>query len=412
MTIETYHTICAWLRHIIAATPWEGHVFAVGGCCRDEVMGRPINDVDLAVDVENGGIAFARWLEENGHTDGQIVTFERYGTAMLHLRKFPDHEIELVQTRRGKYTKEIADNPAAVFGSIAEDSARRDFTVNSLFYDITAQQLLDLTGKGLADIEARRLRTPMDADMTFYDDPVRILRCIRMACAWGWEIDKTTMDAMRRGANGLKGIKPERRRAELEKMLLGPNPERALQLVRTTGTMRFLLPELEDIYRFRTHHGKETLWNKALHAVRNARAAGCTDLAMIYACLLHVFADVPSKNPDPVARALRASRIAEAMLRRLHYHSHPVKDVTFLLRNQAAATRWGFDGERAKDRALTRLSNLCTTTKRRDQLLSFIDVLNSVSADAIPLARQIPNIRKRLDALDKLAEDKKKIETA
>ena len=103
---------------------------------------------------------------------------------MLQLRAFRDHEIEIVQTRKGKYTADNAHNPGSVFGTIEDDGLRRDLTVNALFYDITRRALLDPTGRALDDIEARRLQTPMDAALTFFDDPIRILRVIRMAASW------------------------------------------------------------------------------------------------------------------------------------------------------------------------------------------------------------------------------------
>ena len=143
MTLTEYHSICDHLRRIIRGTEWEGHVFAVGGCCRDEVMGREINDVDLAVDLQDGGVRFARWLDRHGRCASRPVYFERYGTAMLQLRAFRDHEIEIVQTRKGKYTADNAHNPGSVFGTIEDDGLRRDLTVNALFYDLTRRALLD-----------------------------------------------------------------------------------------------------------------------------------------------------------------------------------------------------------------------------------------------------------------------------
>ena len=96
MNIATYHSICDTLRGLIVGTEWEGHVFAVGGCCRDEVIGRDINDVDLAVNLRDGGVRFAQWLYDNGLSAARPVFFERYGTAMLQLKAFPDYEIEIV----------------------------------------------------------------------------------------------------------------------------------------------------------------------------------------------------------------------------------------------------------------------------------------------------------------------------
>lgn len=399
MLVETFHSICQWLRQLIAGTPWEGHVFAVGGCCRDQIMGRAINDIDLAVDVENGGIEFSRWLYQHRHTVSEPVTFQRYGTAMLHLRRWPEHEIELVQTRCGKYTDDNADDPSSVFGTISDDAHRRDFTVNSLFYDISRRQLLDPTGMGIDDIHNQRLRTPMSPDMTFFDDPVRILRCIRLACLWNWLIDNDTMEAMRNGVDGLAEIRPERRRAELEKMLTGPDPVRALELLRTTGAMRYLVPELENAYRSHANSDShDTLWQRALRAVEQTDA----DLTVRMAVLLHVLSYTAgmrrtvTTNDPHTERALAGARLAEAALRRLKYHGRFVKEVSFMIRNHVAATRWGNNAERAKDRTLTRLSHLCVTRRRLEQLLDVIHAVNMCAPRHQQRPDQIPQVRARL----------------
>lgn len=104
MTTELYIEIRHYLRILIRDTEWEGHLFAVGGCCRDELMALPIKDVDLTVDLPCGGIRFAEWLHANGLTLHEPVAYPNYGTAMLRLKAFPDDELELVQTRKEKYT--------------------------------------------------------------------------------------------------------------------------------------------------------------------------------------------------------------------------------------------------------------------------------------------------------------------
>ena len=100
-------------------------------------MGLPIKDVDLAVNMPDGGIAFAEWLRKKKLTIGNPVTFPKYGTARLRLKRFPDDELELVQTRSEKYTDRNSRDPSTAFGSIEEDCLRRDLTINSLYYDIS-----------------------------------------------------------------------------------------------------------------------------------------------------------------------------------------------------------------------------------------------------------------------------------
>ena len=134
-------------------------------------MGYEIKDLDLAIDLPNGGVKFARWLQKKRLTIGHPIYFLKFGTAKLRLRRFPDDEIEMVQTRREQYTKETSRCPEVCFGSIEDDCYRRDFTVNSLYYDITRRKMVDITGLGIPDMQAGLLRTPLDPDATFNDDP-------------------------------------------------------------------------------------------------------------------------------------------------------------------------------------------------------------------------------------------------
>lgn len=164
MTTGMYIQIRQYLRELIRGTEWEGHVFAVGGCCRDELMGQPIKDVDMAVNLPCGGIRFAEWLFESGYAISDPVTFPMYGTAMLRLQEFPEDEIELVQTRKEKYSDHSRRNPEIVFGSLEEDCRRCDLTINSLYYDISHEQFFDITGHGVADIRNHIIRTPTDPD--------------------------------------------------------------------------------------------------------------------------------------------------------------------------------------------------------------------------------------------------------
>lgn len=399
MTNETYHIICEYLSSLINGTEWQGHIYAVGGCCRDEIMQREINDVDLAIDLENGGIRFAKLLHKMHLCIGEPTTFERYGTAMLRLKRFPEYEIEMVQTRRGKYTAENAKNPGMVFGSVEDDCLRRDFTINSLYYNISTHEYIDITGNAIDDIHNKVLRTPMDAEMTFYDDPVRILRGIRMACVLGWKLDQQLIETMRKGMSGLRLIKVERIRAEFEKMMLCQNPTRALELLRSTGAMHYVAPELEKTYRRKISSTNDTVWSRAMSAM--SRVQRDSNIYVRLAALFHAvgYLDI-SKSKDrsvtAVDVAVAGARKTDGILLRFKYLSKFKKEVTFLIRNQAAAYAWGAEGEKVKDRQLKRLRNLCMTERRLNDLLSLIHVVNQANPTSVNRKAQVPALRKRL----------------
>ena len=120
--------------------------------------------------VPDGGIAFAEWLRKKHLTIGEPVKFKKYGTARMYLKKFPGEEIELVQTRSEKYTDRTSRDPSTAFGSIEDDCFRRDLTINSLYYDISGDRMLDITGKAISDLENHLIRTPSDPEMTFDDE--------------------------------------------------------------------------------------------------------------------------------------------------------------------------------------------------------------------------------------------------
>ena len=115
-----------------------------------------------------------------------------------------------MQTRSEKYTDRNSRNPETAFGSIEDDCLRRDLTINSLYQNVSTGEILDFSGRGLADLKAHIIRTPMEPDATFDDDPVRILRAIRFAAKYGWDIDPAALEAMKRHCNRLSIISAER----------------------------------------------------------------------------------------------------------------------------------------------------------------------------------------------------------
>ncbi len=160
MKRELYIQIKDFLREVICGTDFEGHVMTVGGCVRDDLMGLEIKDIDMCVSLPDGSIRFAEWLKEQGLLTKGVTVYPNYGTAMLHLRAFPDVELEFVQTRKEKYIDHSCRNPVTAFGSIEEDCLHRDLTINSLYYNISTDEIIDITGNGVNDIRDHIIRTP------------------------------------------------------------------------------------------------------------------------------------------------------------------------------------------------------------------------------------------------------------
>lgn len=246
MKITKYYDILNYLKDIISGTEFEGHVYSVGGCERDKHLGlQEIKDIDLVVDLKDGGIRFARWLHSMGLVrNGNIIVYENFGTAMFRLSAFPDEEIEVVHTRKEIYRDKNSRNPETAFGTIYEDCFRRDFTINALYHNISTDEDLDLTSMGLTDLEQGIIRTCNNPDSTFIDDPLRLLRALRFCCKLGFAMEKETVNGIVKHAKRLEIISQERITDEFNKILLSANPSYGLKLLFNYGIIDVIMPDV------------------------------------------------------------------------------------------------------------------------------------------------------------------------
>lgn len=242
MKLETYSHIILILKKIIEGTKFDGHVFSVGGCERDRILGNNIKDIDIVVDLPNGGIEFANWLKDNGHTKGSVVVYEHYGTAMFCLKDAPDYAIEAVQTRKECYRDIETRNPETAYGTIMDDCHRRDFTVNAIYRNLTTGEVLDLNGNSFNDIKNGVIRTCGDPDIIFNEDPLRILRAIRFKTRLGFTIDVSTLAGMIKHVDRLNIISRERITDEFTKMIQSKNAKDAIDLICSIGALKYVIP--------------------------------------------------------------------------------------------------------------------------------------------------------------------------
>lgn len=247
MNKAQFTAIKAKLAELIKDTEFENKVYAVGGCIRDMLLGDDIKDIDLAVNLPGGGIKLADYLYIHGHLVLHPVTYPVYGTAMFKLSAFPDVELEAVQTRKEKYTDPRFRNPESVFGTIEEDCLRRDLTINSLYQNVNTDEIIDITKHGLYDLNDEVIRTPCDPDVTYDDDPLRILRTVRFASRYNWKIEKKTMEAMKRNVHRLGIITKERINTELTKMLICNEAVYAMNTLKEIGAFYIIAPEIQKM---------------------------------------------------------------------------------------------------------------------------------------------------------------------
>lgn len=237
-----YDKVFEALKNIIKGTPYENHVFTVGGCERDRIIGDIVKDVDITIDLPNGAIEFAHWLKENGYTEGSIVVYEHFGTAMFTLKEAPFDTIEAVQTRKECYRDMESRNPETAFGTIMEDCQRRDFTINAIYRNISTGEVLDLNGKSFDDINQGLIRTCGDPDIIFSEDPLRILRAIRFKSRLNFTIEKSTFDGMKKHLHRLSIISRERITDEFTKMLQTSNAYSAVKLLSDIEALKYVIP--------------------------------------------------------------------------------------------------------------------------------------------------------------------------
>ncbi|MDX9757860.1 MAG: HD domain-containing protein [Bacteroidota bacterium] len=292
------------LRAIGRVADDEGcSAFVVGGVVRDRLMGRETTDIDIA--VSGDGVAFARRVQAALHSSN-VVAFERFGTARIQLH---DREIEFVGMRRESYTTQ-SRKPRVETGTIADDLARRDFTVNAMAVSILPGDFGALIDPydGFADLERTLLRTPLDADATFSDDPLRMMRAFRFAAQLDFRIDATALDAITRMRDRIAIVSAERIRDEFLKMLATPRPSRGLAPMQEAGLMAFVFPEFHQLAGVdqrsieypdgvRNFHHKDVFYH-TLKVLDNLCAVS-DDLWLRFAAILHDIAKPKTKRFVP-----------------------------------------------------------------------------------------------------------------
>ena len=217
--------------------------YVVGGYVRDLLIGRASKDIDFV--TVGSGIELAEAVAPAISRRARVNVFRTYGTAQIHHGAL---ELEFVGARRESYRRE-SRNPIVEDGTLDDDLARRDFTINALAVCVNAEGYGEVIDHydGLGDLDRRIIRTPLDPDITFSDDPLRMLRAIRFATQLQYDIYPDTLDAITRNAARIEIITAERVKDELCKIMRSPVPSIGWELLRRTGLLRLILPELDDL---------------------------------------------------------------------------------------------------------------------------------------------------------------------
>jgi poly(A) polymerase len=295
--------------------------FVIGGFVRDCMMGRVAkNDIDIV--VTGSGIDFARKVADALGSGVPVKFFKNFGTAML---RSGDIHIEFVGARKESYQRN-SRKPLVENGTLEEDQNRRDFTINAMAFDLGKENFGKLVDpfNGMSDIREKIIRTPLDPDITFSDDPLRMMRAIRFACQLGFSINLDCYEAIKRNAERITIVSAERVTDELNLIIQADVPSAGLQMLEETGLLMMIFPDLVALKGTESIDGKGHKDNfyHTLEVLDNL-SAKTQNIWLRWAAILHDIAKPATKKYVPetgwtfYAHDFKGSKMVPAIFRKL-----------------------------------------------------------------------------------------------
>ena len=278
--------------------------YVVGGYVRDIFLERPSNDIDVV--VVGSGIAVAEELKQMLGRKAHLSVFKNFGTAQVKFRqKGVENEVEFVGARKESYSHD-SRKPIVEDGTLEDDQNRRDFTINAMAICLNKNRFGELVDpfNGLADLEDGIIATPLDPEVTFSDDPLRMMRCIRFATQLNFQIEGDTFEALERMVDRIKIVSGERIKDELNKIILAPHPSIGFEYLQRSGLLQIILPELAalDIVEQKNGRAHKNNFYHTLEVLENVAVSSDlhqNDLWLRWAALLHDVGKTKSKRWDP-----------------------------------------------------------------------------------------------------------------
>lgn len=269
--------------------------FAIGGYVRDIFLYRPSKDIDIV--TLGKGIELASAVARRLGKGVNLSVFKNYGTAQI---KYKDLEVEFVGARKESYQRE-SRNPIVEDGTLEDDQNRRDFTINALAVCLNKERFGELIDPfdGLGDMERLIIRTPLDSDITFSDDPLRMMRAIRFSAQLGFDIEGETFESIARNKDRIKIVSGERIMDEMNKIVLSPKPSVGFVQLYQTGILQIIFPELVDLKGAETKDGvghKDNFYHTL--AVLDNIALKTDNLWLRWSAILHDIAKPATKRWD------------------------------------------------------------------------------------------------------------------
>ena len=270
--------------------------YVVGGYVRDIFLERPSNDIDVV--VVGSGISVAKELKRMLGHKAHLSVFKNFGTAQV---KFHDTEVEFVGARKESYSHD-SRKPIVEDGTLEDDQNRRDFTINAMAICLNKSRFGELVDpfNGLADLEDGIIATPLEPGITFSDDPLRMMRCIRFATQLNFQIEDETFEALERMADRIKIVSGERIEVELNKIIMSPHPSKGFVDLQRSGLLNIILPELAalDIVEQKNGRAHKNNFYHTLEVLENVVPHEGA-LWLRWAALLHDIGKTKTKRWEP-----------------------------------------------------------------------------------------------------------------
>jgi putative nucleotidyltransferase with HDIG domain len=270
--------------------------WVVGGFVRDSILKRENKDIDIV--VVGNGVVFAQAVAKNFNNDCSLSVFKNFGTAQI---KFDDWIIEFIGARKESYRRD-SRKPIVENGTLIDDQNRRDFTINAMYLSLNSDNFGELYDpfNGVQDLQNMVIRTCSNPDITFSDDPLRMLRAIRFASRLNFRIELKTFEAIKANVNRIEIVSQERITDEMNGMIMGEKPSRAFEMMSKTGLLTLIFKEMMDLHGVETRNGKSHKDNfyHTLQVLDNI-SEFTDNLWLRWAAILHDIAKPATKRFDP-----------------------------------------------------------------------------------------------------------------
>ena len=275
--------------------------YVVGGYVRDIFLERPSDDIDVV--VVGSGIRVAEELKNRLGRRAHLTVFKNFGTAQVKIKAKRELEVEFVGARKESYSHD-SRKPIVENGTLEDDQNRRDFTINAMAICLNSNRFGQLVDpfNGIADLEDGIIATPLDPEVTFSDDPLRMMRCIRFATQLNFQIEEETFLALERMADRIKIVSGERIEVELNKIMMSPHPSIGFEYLQRAGLLQIILPEVAalDIVEKRDGRAHKNNFYHTLEVVENvSKSTESGALWLRWAALLHDIGKTRSKRWEP-----------------------------------------------------------------------------------------------------------------